>query len=68
MTACQVVYAENDDRIQDDNLTKNDNFLFGKRGTEELPTSAVDIALIVRDIFVNLFFDGRHFFRPICYY
>ena len=48
MTGCQVVDAGHDDRVQDDDLTQKDDFLFGKRATEELPM----IALSIREIFV----------------
>lgn len=49
VTGCQVVAAGHDDRVQDDDLTKKDDFLFGKRATEELPL----IAVSVREIFVT---------------
>ena len=50
MTGYQVVDARHDGRLQDDDLAQKDDFLFGKRGTEELPM--IDVVLSIRDIFV----------------
>ena len=44
MTCRQVVNADQDDRVQDDDLTQKNDLLFGTHGTEQVPGSAVCLA------------------------
>ena len=39
MTGCQIVDADHDDRVQDDDLTQEHDFRLGTIGAEEVPTS-----------------------------
>ena len=48
MTGRQVVYTGQDDRVQDDDLAQKDDFHFGTHGSEEMPTSAIDVTLLAR--------------------
>ena len=47
VTCGQVVNAYQDDRVQDDDLTEKDYFLFRTHGTEQVPRSVVLFALRV---------------------
>ena len=44
MTCRQVVNADQNDRVQDDDLTQKHFLLFGTHGTEHMPGSAVFLA------------------------
>ena len=56
MTCRQVVNAYQDDRVQDDDLTKKHYLLSGTHGTEQMPRSAVFLALCVSAVL--FFYDG----------
>ena len=55
-TCRQVVNAYQDDRVQDDDLTKKHYLLSGTHGTEQMPRSAVFLALCVSAVL--FFYDG----------
>ena len=58
MTCRQVVNAYQDDRVQDDDLTRKHDFLSRTHGTEQMPRSAVFLALCVSNVFFFFFYDG----------
>ena len=56
----QVVNADQDDRVQDNDLAQKDDLLFRTHGTEEMLVSAVVVALRVSIVFccVLFLYDG----------
>ena len=56
VTCRQVVNAYQDDRVKDDDLTKKHYLLSGTHGTEQMPRSAVFLALCVSAVL--FFYDG----------
>ena len=56
VTCCQVVNAYQDDRVQDDDLTKKHYLISGTHGTEHMPRSVVFLALCVSAVL--FFYDG----------
>ena len=63
MTCRQVVNADQNDRVQDDDLTQKHDLLFGTRGTEKMPGSAVwlvrcSVSTILVLLHLFLVYDG----------
>ena len=47
MTGCQIVDADRDDRVQDDDLTQEHDFRLGTIGAEEVPTRCNNLVVVV---------------------
>ena len=62
MTGCQIVDADCDDRVQDDDLTQKHDFRLGTIGAEEVPTRCNNlVVVVVRNVCpFAVFFDGGH--------
>ena len=62
MLCCQVVNAYQDDRVKHDYLTQKHHLLFGTHGTEQVPSSAVFLALHVSTVLFLFFFTFFFFY------
>ena len=58
VTGCQVVNADQDDRVQDDDLAQKDDLFFRIHGTEEMPKSDVFVTLSVSTAFCCVLYNG----------
>ena len=65
VTCRQVVNAYQDDRVQDDDLTQKHYLLSRTHGTEQMPRSAVFLALCVSTVL--FFYDGGGGGEVLCY-
>ena len=62
MTGCQIVDADRDDRVQDDDLTQEHDFRLGTIGAEEVPTRCNNlVVVVVGNVYpFVVFFDDGH--------
>lgn len=62
MTGHQIADTDHDDHVQDEDLTQKNDFRLGTLSTEEIPTSAGNVALLVRYVALCflVFYDNKY--------